>query len=303
MCVMYRLFVNFWSLIVCVGVFCGCADDSHRAELLSDLHEIVDAQEATVGVAVIVDGNDTIEVNGSECFPMFSVYKLPISLAYVAYCYENGLRWESYRTVRVDELERGTYSPMLELFGDSASVCLSRSEIVDYAMRLSDNNASDLMLAEIGGTVYVDGYLKALGYGDISVANTEAEMYREHSLCHDNGASAVAMASLLDRFVTEATDSLSMELRGIMESCSTGADRLAAGLGDEAVAFGHKTGSGFTLPDGYDMAVNDAGYVLMANGHRYTIVVFIANKPGITPADASVIARISEVVYRYACSI
>lgn len=296
---MYKLFAHIITVII-TGVLCCCGGGDDRTALLNKLNEIVDSQEAEIGVAVIVDGQDIIVVNGDRRFQMFSVYKFPIALAYDAFCRENGLSADDWCVIRIQDLEVNTYSPMLRLFAEADSVVLTRGQIVDYAMRVSDNNASDIMLAQMGGTSYVDSYLKRSGIGDIAVVHTEAEMYRDHSLSKDNSATPVAIARLFDGFVAEYDGPTSIDLRSIMESCATGTDRLAAGIGDEAVAFGHKTGSGFTLPDGYDVAVNDAGYVLLPDGHRYTIAVFIENRPGIKPADGSVIARISEAVYQYA---
>lgn len=60
---------------------------------------------------------------------------------------------------------------------------------------------------------------------------------------------------------------------------------------------GHKTGTGFLLPDGGIQAVNDVGYVHLPNGHRYSIAVFIANSHYSMEETEAFIARISEMFW------
>lgn len=59
---------------------------------------------------------------------------------------------------------------------------------------------------------------------------------------------------------------------------------------------GHKTGTGFELPDGRLMAVNDAGYVHLPDGRRYSIAVFIDNSGYDLEASEALIAEISRIV-------
>ena len=82
-----------------------------------------------------------------------------------------------------------------------------------------------------------------------------------------------------------------------METCPTGANRLAKPLAGTDAVFGHKTGTGFTLPGGRLMAINDAGYVHLPDGRSYSIAVFIENSGYDMQQTEEIIARISEIVY------
>ncbi len=168
--------------------------------------------------------------------------------------------------------------------------------LLRYMLEQSDNNASDIVFNTIGRD-FLSGYMSRLGGGEIRVINTEREMYADRALSYDNCATPIAMAKLFDRFNREFSDSLSLEIKEILESCATGADRLAKPLKDCGVTLGHKTGTGFVLADGRIMAINDAGYINMPDGCRYSIAVFIENSGYDLPATEALIAEISQIVY------
>lgn len=69
-------------LFILLSVCAGCSSKryvqhercySHIEERLATY---IAAQDARIGVAVIIDGRDTISVNGNRDFPMLSVYKV-----------------------------------------------------------------------------------------------------------------------------------------------------------------------------------------------------------------------------------
>ena len=51
------------------------------APLKSQLQRIITSYKARVGIAVIIDGKDTLTINNEERYPMMSVYKFHQSLA------------------------------------------------------------------------------------------------------------------------------------------------------------------------------------------------------------------------------
>ncbi len=105
------------------------------------------------------------------------------------------------------------------------------------------------------------------------------------------------MESILQRFDWYFNDSISTEIKHLLESCKTGGNRLAKPLIVTNAIIGHKTGTGFTLPDGRLMAINDAGYVHLPNGHSYSIVVFIKDSGYDGEATEALIAEISRIVF------
>lgn len=178
----------------------------------------------------------------------------------------------------------------------TGGLSMSTGDLLTYMLQQSDNNASDIILNSIGGVQFVNDYLSLIGAEGIKVKNSESEMHDNTSLCYDNSSTPLAMASLLDDFDRNYNDSLSVEIKSIMETCSTGTARLAKPLTQANATIGHKTGTGFTLPDGRLMAVNDAGYVHLPDGRRYSIAVFIEDSGYDMAATESIIADISEIV-------
>ncbi len=269
-------------VFVALILLCGCSSHAQYSALQKSLTEFIEDKDANIGIAVIIDGKDTVAVNGDKTFPMLSVYKFPIALALAEHYRQNNLTLEDSIVILPEDLHIDTYSPMTEKILASSLLTTntlkkSTFELFAYMLQQSDNNASDIILKRVGGAEYVDKYLNEYEITGINVKNSENEMHHDNSLCYNNSATPVAMACLMDRFDREMEDSIFLEIKRLMETCETGGSRLAKPLIVTNAIIGHKTGTGFKLPNGRLMAVNDAGYVHLPNGHRYTIAVFIEN--------------------------
>lgn len=287
-------------IIISVGILLitqACAKHSLADSLQKELSEYVKDRDANIGIAVIVDRKDTIEVNGNRPFPMLSVYKFPIAVAVGDYLrVSNEILPDSILITRED-LKPDTYSPMREKYEGQDTIQMSLYDIMAYALQQSDNNASDILLKLMGGAEKVMQSMKRLGIEDVNVVSTEAEMYENPDLCYANSSTPIVMAKLLDSFDHEFDDQYTRKVKQLMETCSTGANRLAKPLSGTDAIIGHKTGTGFTLPDGRLMAINDVGYVHLPDGRSYSIAVFIENSGYDMQQTEEIIAKISEIVY------
>lgn len=295
----------FLTAIIAIAMLCSCSSAGKYDKLQQSLTEFVKDKDANIGIAVIIDGRDTISVNGDKEFPMLSVYKFPITLAFAEHCRNRDLPFDYPVSVFPEDLHPDTYSPMTEKILASSRLTtdtlkMPAIQLTAYMLQQSDNNASDIVLRETGGAESVDSYLRALGISQVNVRNSEADMHTDQKLCYDNTATPIAMASLVDKFDREFKDSISLEIKRLMETCSTGIGRLAQPLSGSNALIGHKTGTGFILPDGRIMAVNDVGYVHMPdNGCRYSIAVFFENSGYDMTDTESIIAEISRIVFSY----
>lgn len=70
---------------------CACSSQHKYADLQKALDDYVADKDANIGVAVIIDGVDTVTVNGEKEFPMLSVYKFPIAMALSEHYRQNNL--------------------------------------------------------------------------------------------------------------------------------------------------------------------------------------------------------------------
>lgn len=266
------------------------------------LADFIGGKDAKIGVAVIIDGIDTVAVNGNREFPMLSVYKFPIALSLADHYRRNNLPLDFPIAILPEDLHLDTYSPMTEKILKSSqlttdTLMMPTREVLAYMLQQSDNNASDIVLKGLRGAENVQRYLSRIGISGVKVSNSEEEMHDDNSRCYANSATPIGMATLMDKFDKDFNDSISLDIKKLMENCETGRERLVKPLTKAVV--GHKTGTGFTLPTGRLMAVNDAGYVHLPDGRRYSIAVFIEDSGYDMPQTEEIIAQISKIVLTY----
>lgn len=282
---------------IAAALLASCGGNNHDA-LRSQLEDYIKDKDARIGVAVIIDDKDTVAVDGSGRYSMFSVYKFPIALALADRYAKSGKSFADSVLVTAVDLHTDTYSPMLKEFGRPDSLKVSMRRLLEYSLQQSDNNASDIIFREAGGAAAVDSFIKTIQPEGIDIKWSEDEMHKNLACCSDNSSTPVAMSSLFNYVRNLAPAPLTDEIKQIMETCSTGTDRLPAPLGEECV-IGHKTGTGDVTADGRIMALNDAGYVQLPSGQHYSITVFV-NDSGLGMEEtAKCISDISGIVYRY----
>ncbi len=167
--------------------------ESLYPEMEVSLKTYVHDKDARIGVAVIINGKDTVSVNGKRDFPMLSVYKFPQALAVADYCHKHNISLNDTIRISADDLNPDTWSPMRDKYGRK-DISLPLSEILVYSVQQSDNNACDVLFRLIGGPQVADSLMKCLGYDEIHILNTEDEMYRDPYLCYANRATPLQMA-------------------------------------------------------------------------------------------------------------
>ena len=203
--------------------------------------------------------------------------------------------------IQAKEIKEDTWSPMRNKYGVS-DLRLPLSEILEYSLQQSDNNACDVLFRLIGGPQVSDSLMKASGYGDITIGSTEDEMHRAPYLCYQNRATPIAMARLFDKSYRLGMrhDSPVHEAVGaMMMLCGTGDNRLPAPLGAHRCCNRpqdrHRRAQYFkdalsesTMPDMY----------FSPNGRGYAIAVFIADSAYDMARTEKIIADISKIVYQ-----
>ncbi len=295
-----NLYIKIMLLCSLCFAVAACSHEKPRySELETELNEYVAGKDARIGIAIIIDGTDTIAVNGNKEFPMMSVFKFPIALAIAQWIDSNGMTTSDTVRVRKDELMENTYSPMLKKYGcDDMSI--TYEDLLAWSLTESDNNASDILMEKLGGAEGTMKILKEMGIPeDIIIGATERDMYGNEYQSYLNRSTPLAMAELFDRFfvsMREQSDTF-WYISSLLQQCHTGKNRLASPLETEDAVLGHKTGTGFTLSNGRLMAVNDCGYVVMPDRRHYAIAVYIADSAYDRAKTAKMIADISRIVY------
>lgn len=267
--------------------------------LADTISVIVSSCPGEVGVAVIIDGTDTVAVNDRSIYPMMSVFKLHQAIAVCDFLDHTGGSLDSVLSVQRDSLDPKTWSPMLKEHSESL-MSVSVRDLLRYALIQSDNNASNLLFKRMLAVSATDSMIATLiPRSAFQIACTEEEMSADHAMAYSNFSSPSGAAMLIDRLFTDSVVSNDKQafIRQTLGECITGKDRIVAPLlGKEGVTVAHKTGSGYSA-DGILAAHNDVAYVKLPNGTCYSLAVFVKDFRGDETGASEVIARISAAVY------
>lgn len=255
-----------------------------------------------IGVAVIINNTDTITVNNKSIYPMMSVFKLHQALAVCNEFDCKGLTLDSVMTIKRDELDPKTWSPMMKEHSEPV-ISLTVKDLLHYTLTQSDNNASNIMFKKLVGVAKTDSFIATIiPRPSFQIAYTEEEMSADHDKAYANYTSPLGAAVLMNRLFTDSLVCYEKQcfIMNTLKGCMTGNDRIAAPLLEkEGVGIAHKTGSGYTNENGVLAAHNDVAYIRLPNNTCYTLAVFVKDFKGNETQAAEAIAHISAIVYSF----
>ena len=269
--------------------------------LEEQLRKVIANKKAQIGIAVIINGKDTITINNDERYPMMSVFKLHQALAVADYCEKKGLSFDTPIYIRKADLKTDTYSPLRDLY-PNGEISLPIKKLLEYTLHLSDNNACDILFQQTGGTEATDNYIRTnLGMRHFAIKATEDEMHQDKNKCYQNWSTPLETARIIELLLNVPLfdDEYQKFIKTTMMSCETGKDRLARPLQGNKAIIGHKTGTGDRNDKGQIIGMNDVGFVYLPDGQSYTIAVFIKDSEESEAATARIIADISKTAYRH----
>jgi beta-lactamase class A len=288
-------------IIFILFLFCTSAAYAQQADSLRNIISTI-AQDAkgTVGVCIMnIETRDTISYNGRLHLPMQSVMKFPIAITVLHDIDEGRFTLDEKIHVDKSELHPDTYSPLRDKF-PQGNIDISIRELLSYMVSLSDNNACDILLKEIGGTAHVENYMHSFGAKNIAVKATEYQMAQGWDIQFTNWTTPFEMVRLLD--IANKPSFLSKEshayLWKIMQETSTGPKQIK-GLLPVGTIVAHKTGRSGTNDQGITAATNDVGIITLPNGKHLAIAVFVSNATTDLPTREDVIARIAKTAWDY----
>lgn len=268
--------------------------------LEQQLKDIIANKKAQVGIAVIINGKDTVTLNNDVRYPMMSVFKFHQALAVAKHLEQNKLPLTTSMHIKKTDLHADTYSPLRDKY-PQGNIDMSIGDLLVYTLQLSDNNACDILFNNVAGIKETDSYIRSLGIEDFSITTTENNMHRDFQLCYQNWTSPLDAAKLLEIFVTRPilAEPYHSFIKRTMTECETGKDRLVKPLLETNAVVGHKTGTGDRNEKGQLIGINDIGFVSLPDGQRYSIAVFVKDSEESNEDTAQIIADISTAVYRY----
>ena len=284
------LLLSFISIIVKADPF-----SSLRNEIIHSICKY----DAKVGVAVMVNNTDTLTVNNSDKYPMMSVFKFHQALAVCHFLQIKGIPLDSVINISKEELRENTYSPLCDRFPEG-NISISLSELMEYTLQFSDNNACDILFNRILSIKETDRYIRSLGIDDFSIEMDENDMHENLDNCYSNWTTPMAAVSLINLFLEGGAVSGEYYdfIKRTMTECTTGTARLPYPLNNTGAIIGHKTGTGDKNSDGRYIGINDIGFIDLPNGDRYLIAVFVKDSAEDYETTERIIAEISSMVYK-----
>ncbi len=237
------------------------------------LTQLVAQRSGDYGIAALdLRDGSTVSINGNTPFPMASTVKIAIAAAYLA------------------EVDQGRRSLGDMIMGRPAA------KVMELMIIRSDNQATDQLLAALGGPAAIQQWLLSLQIPGIRMDRTIAQLLRERGHLADSKdvATPVAMVTLLNKLdngsvLTAQSRNFLFEL---MSRCATGTRRIRALL-PAGTRVEDKTGT-------LDGITNDVGFITMPDGRRVAVAVFARGGRDRQP----VIAEVARVIYdRFADSV
>ncbi len=283
----------------------GAPDPALEAKIAGLANE---AGLAKVGFAAVdVAKGRTAFVRGGELFPMQSVYKLPIAVAFLRMVQRGEARLETKVRLTAADIAPGN-SPMAERLRQKPTDFTAR-QLLDHMLLNSDNTAADALLKLAGGPEKIQAAIKTFGIDGLRVDRYERDLQPQALGLEPNPnfadpAKLEAAFNALDeakqkdalaRYMRDPRDTASpraiatlivkvigghliqprfaMLLLDLMRRTKTGEDRLKGGL-LPGWTFAHRGGTSRTV-QGTTAAFHDAGLATHKNGGKIVIVLFI----------------------------
>lgn len=294
------------------------------AVTMQQIGRITATFDGVAGVTAInLENGRRVAFNGTQQFPMASVYKLTIGMAILQRVDRRELSLTDEVTIPPEEFHAG-HSPLIdEAKGKPITMTVGR--LLERIVGESDNSASDYALAHIVPAAEVRKMLKTLGVQNVDVSRPEAMIIGqilnegdkiETPASYDARNKSISMGERtegmrkfwLDRRDTGTPNGLADLLvklyqhkaglsaeseeivMRIMRETKTGPDRIKGGVPKEA-GVAHKTG---TMPG----TLNDIGIITSPDGkHHIAIAVMTKWSRGEDAQRAKIVAEITKAVY------
>ena len=286
--------------IACVAplVLWFCPPLSAQATLPERIRAIAAVARGTVSVSCALPGAVLdCDLNPHAHPPMQSVFKLPLAMAALHAVEAGTLSLDQpVRFLASDRILPQTFSSLQDQY-PAAEVDLPLREYLRLAVSLSDNAAADVVLRTVGGPKVVDDYVKALGIAGFHLEDGEAALHRDHAAQYRNWFEPAAAVTLLGRLsdASPLTPEHTRLLLGWMEDSPARASRIKGAL-PAGTRVMHKSGTSST-GGGRTPATNDIGLIVLPDGRRLAVALFVTDSQADDAARDSVIARIARAIY------
>ncbi|MEO6040365.1 MAG: serine hydrolase [Croceibacterium sp.] len=268
---------------------------SYNTALERQLAELASGAHGRIGVAAIdlVTGQE-VAILGDQRFPMASTSKVAIAATFMDGV-ERG-RWTL--DTRFPLRQPIPSKPLSSAIAPTrAGSYLPARDLIELMITRSSNQATDALLAAVGGPAAVNDWTRRAGVMDFNLTRDIATLVRDDGEIDPavridirDSATPRAMVQLVGgiyqgKWLTQASRAT---IVGAMERCRTGKSRIKGGMPDE-VMVAHKTG---TLSN----TASDIGVVTGPDGHSIAVAIYVTGQGGKASRDAK-IATLARAIY------
>lgn len=286
---------------VMLFAWCCIAPIFGQDALQRQIRAIAAEAQGKVSVACSLPGTAVnCDLNPRNHPPMQSVFKLPLAIT-AFHMVESGQFSldQPIRFLATDRILPTTYSPLQDKY-PQAEVDIPLRELLQAAVTLSDNAATEIILRILGGPAVVDKYIRKIGVNGFHLQDNEATLHRDVTAQYRNWfepAAAVQLLLRLNRNSPLNTEHNSL-LLGWMRDSPSGPNRIKGQLPPGTIIM-HKTGTS-GVKNGLAHATNDIGLVALPSGSKLAIAIFVTDSTADQVTRESVIARIASAAYQAA---
>ncbi len=285
-----RLLTNIITVAIC-AISIGCTNGQNSV-LQKTIERLVKDKDLTVGVAIYNESGEVLaSINSDQRFPMQSVYKLPIAMAYLG---SDSVNYDSDSvTISKSELPPNTWSPFREAHPNGATV--TAAKFVEYIVAKSDNNLCDVMIDLTGGIDSINSHIKRMGVNNITIQNYEREIQSSWEVQFENYATPNAAIEILKHLWSDKqSGSQSSELLWqVMRNTNTGSARK---LLSKDTDIGYKTGFSGKSSKGVTAANNCVGIIDRIGSEDIFFAIFISNSSEKEEFNYEVISKIIKAI-------
>ena len=261
-----RIWVILLSLLALTAQPAFAANSQRLQPLEKELAWLISGKSANLGVAALdLSTGEVVSVNGHDAFPMASTVKVAVAANYLA------------------QVEFGRRSLDDRIAGKTAA------SLLNAMITRSDNNATDLLIGNLGGPGKIQSWLTQQGVEGIRFDRSIARLLSDRRDLYDirDSSTPIAMVQLLQKL--DSGKMLRPQSRSylldLMGRCITGKNRMRALL-PYGTKVEHKTGT-------LNNYTSDVGFITLPDGRRLA-VAFFARGGGDRP---SAIAQVARKVY------
>jgi len=315
------------ALVVLMLALSATAQAADLASLRKQIEQALSQARGEVGIAIKhLESGTEILVNADKKYPMASTYKLPILVELFYQISQGKMALEDRVEIQPSDIHIGS-GAMVALF-DPPGIFIDYRNLVNMAMRVSDNSAADILLNRVEAA-NVSTRMKTFGLDSIRVDRSTLEMILDQS-----GLDFAAYGALPAREVRKLLDAIdsttasradqkfnqvdkdtakpsdmnhllemifngqivdraaSDEIIEILKECQTGTARIR-GLLPPETDVAHKSGT-------ISGSTNDTGIVFLPyNAGHMAITVMMRNAKAAGVVRERVIAEVTRYAYDY----